>query len=253
MASFPSWIESNKNSHGRSNSGLQSNVPTAKKPKSRPPRGFREKAGFVKSLPKYSGSYSVGVMDIEVPVREPRTFSNITRHKQHILKLDTVLFTLYYPAALGSGTGKDPGGHKTWSRATWLPRPRIAMSKGYGKFAGIGNMAIPFIGLTTGLTKLPAYRNAELARHWAPEKKGVKTEGWKAKNEAGQPPVGGSMEPTFPLLIFSHGLGGTRMAYSMICGEVIARYIPNLTELLTTKSPLICLGVAYHKLLKESC
>lgn len=61
---------------------------------------------FLTNNPRYSGPYSVGTMEIEVPVRDPRTFSDITRHKQHILQLETVLMTVYYPSAFGSGEGK---------------------------------------------------------------------------------------------------------------------------------------------------
>jgi len=74
---------------------------------------------------------------MEVSAREPRAFSNIKRQHRHILQLETVLFTIYYPSGFGSGQGTSPGGEEKWSRATWLPRPRIEVAKGYGKFAGI--------------------------------------------------------------------------------------------------------------------
>ena len=111
-------------------------VPFSKLPKSRPPTGFREKI-TASPLPYYSGPFSVGMMDIEVPAREPRAFSDIRRHHRHLLQLETVLFTIYYPSGFGSGQGKSPDGGKKWSRATWLPRPRIQVAKGYGKFASI--------------------------------------------------------------------------------------------------------------------
>lgn len=108
----------------------------AKQPKSRTPAGIREKI-LRTPLPFYSGPYSVGVMDIEVPAREPRNFSDIKREKQHLLTLETVLFTVFYPSGFGSGQGKSPEGEKEWSRPTWLPRPRMELAKGYGKFAGL--------------------------------------------------------------------------------------------------------------------
>lgn len=39
------------------------------------------------------------------------------------------------------------------------------------------------------------------------------------KNEQGPPPEGLNRVPIFPLLMFSHGLGGSRTAYSSLCTE----------------------------------
>lgn len=195
-------------------------VPHAKKPRSRPPTSLRDRLPFPNSsLPPASGPYSVGSMEIEVPAEHPHTISHIRRGGRHLLQIETVLFTLYYPAALGSGSGKAPGGQKKWSRETWLPRPRMETAKGYAKFAGIPNWAgIGFFGATTMLTKLRAYRNCPPATHWPPEGN-AKRNGYKVKNHQGPPPSGIGSEPTFPLLMFSHGLGGSRTAYSSLCTE----------------------------------
>ncbi|ORY16628.1 platelet-activating factor acetylhydrolase, isoform II-domain-containing protein [Clohesyomyces aquaticus] len=219
--SFPARITGKKGTETRRNSVVGSNqIPNAKKPRSRPPTNLRDKLGFLQGhLPPNSGPYSVGSMDMEVPVPHPRTFSHIRRDGVHLLRLETVLFTLYYPAAFGSGAGKDPSGNRKWSRETWLPRPRKELAKGYGKFAGIPDpLAIAWFAGTTMFTKIRAFRNSPLARHWPPEGNS-KQSGYKIKNKEGPPPPGHAHEPAFPLLFFSHGLGGTRTAYSSVCCE----------------------------------
>lgn len=200
--------------------GRTGTVPNAKKPRSRPPQSLRDKLGFLHGhLPKPSGPYSVGSMDIEIPVPSPRPISDIKRDGKPLLRLETVLFTLYYPAAFGSGMGQAPGGYKKWSRETWLARPRPETAKGYARFAGIPDwLGEAVFGATTAFTKLPAFRNTPPATHWPPEGNS-KSNGYKIKNQKGQPPEGASDEPKFPLMMFSHGLGGTRTCYSSMCTE----------------------------------
>ena len=204
----------------RSGIGGTGEIPNAKKPRSRPPKSLRDRIGFFHGhLPSSSGPYSVGSMDIEVPVQSPRPISHIKRQGQHLLRLETVLFTLYYPAAFGAGAGRDPAGYKKWSRETWLSRPRMETAKGYAKFGGIPEwLGEIWFGATTALTKLQAFRNAPPATHWPPEGNS-KRNGLKIKNQRGEPPEGASEEPMFPLLMFSHGLGGTRTCYSTMCTE----------------------------------
>lgn len=143
-------------------------------------------------------------MEIECPASNPRAFSHITRNKRHILQLETVLMTIYYPAAIDQEE-KLPKTSSRFSRELWLGRPRVSIAQGYGKFAGVGSLAVPVFA-TTMLTKLPAFRNAPIARYWAPEAD-TKTEGLKAKHEAGtKPNESSSDEPQFPVILFSHGL-----------------------------------------------
>lgn len=215
-------VDHDDNDRRNSIVGKQStgDVPRAKKPRSRPPTSLRDRMPFLLSvLPAASGPYSIGSMEIEVPVERPQTISHIKRDGRHLLQLQTVLFTLYYPAAFGSGSGPAPGGEKKWSRETWLPRPRVEVAKGYAKFAGLPGWAgVTLAGATTMLTKLRAYRNSPPATHWPP-KHNAKDPGYKVKNEQGPPPEGVDRDPIFPLMLFSHGLGGSKTAYSSLCTE----------------------------------
>ena len=198
-----------------------SNVPApeSKSPKSRPPESLRDKLPLYGKLPKYSGPYNVGIMDIEIPATSPQTFSNITRHKTHVLALETVLLSVYYPAHIGTGSGRSPSGSKHWSRPSWLPRPRNQISRGYANFASLPAWpTMAFFLSTTWFTKLPAYRDPDLADHW-PSAKNFRQGGQEVKNLRCNPPPGGLEKPVFRLILFSHGMGGSRSAYSSVYGE----------------------------------
>jgi platelet-activating factor acetylhydrolase len=129
--------------------------------------------------------------------------------------LKTVLLTIYYPAS--------PPQKKRPSRQLWLGRPRVSMAAGYGHFSTVGTLGIP-VFLPTMFTKLPAFRNAPISNQYPPgpdhghedQKSGETTEeeDRDEKHESDDAP------PKFPLMIFSHGLGGTKTAYSSVCGEV---------------------------------
>ncbi|KAH8682269.1 phospholipase A2 [Xylariales sp. PMI_506] len=165
------------------------------------------------TLPTYSGPYSVGTIEIELPVREPRTFSHIKRDNMHALRMDTVLFSIYYPCDSSEFT---KGGKAKPSRATWLPRPRVPTCKGYAKFLNIPHFPVTaYIAATTMFTKLPAFRNAKLdSRRPSGQQPNDRRDSEETLGQDTQD------KPIFPVIFFSHGLGGSRTCYSSICGEM---------------------------------
>ncbi|KAL2136269.1 hypothetical protein VTI74DRAFT_4504 [Chaetomium olivicolor] len=204
------------------------------------------------TLPPYTGPYRVGFLELELPVRQPRHFSHIKRNGEYALKLDTVLFAVYYPADLDGGMpssnhknadrrrgGSGEGGRRrarrkgAFSRAPWLPRPRASTCKGYAKFFRVPRVPMTaYIAVTSMLTKLPAYRNAKLSVRW-PDEAGAERSACTARGretdedafpegeaETSNAVDGRREKPRFPVVIFSHGLGGSRTLYSSVCGEL---------------------------------
>ncbi|KAG5979355.1 hypothetical protein E4U55_005261 [Claviceps digitariae] len=182
-----------------------------------PHKTWRERV--LHRLPNYTGPYNVGFMDIEVPARRPGPVSNLKRSGKPVLRLDTVLMGIYYPCDV-TKTSEAAGGLHNLRRVNWMPGPRVATSKGYAKFLNIPAAPVTgYLACTSLFTKLPAFRNAELADYWA-GKTSAKNVSPNTRGDADNKERPGSEKPTFPVIIFSHGLGGSRLCYSTICGEL---------------------------------
>ncbi|TNY20603.1 platelet-activating factor acetylhydrolase, isoform II-domain-containing protein [Rhodotorula diobovata] len=165
---------------------------------------------FRQALPPYSGPFSVSTLDLELPVVQPlhrSSFSKATLKStgNPALQLDTVLATIFYPAATG-----DPRSSSSSTRQTWLQRPVSQTADGYARFLNFGRPWIlrALFWIVGARIRLPVQSDVPLADKFSP-------------STASSDTLVGS--DTFPLVIFSHGLSGTRTTYSHWCGEIASR------------------------------
>lgn len=150
-----------------------------------------------RTLPEYSGKYDVGVCDIEVPV-DRQTFGNF-KHKSMPdsgnagLVMDTVLFSLFYPCEKPAKP----------TPSVWFPSMRQTID-GFLKMAKrtpntlYRLMTYPVAAAAVWGTTFPAHKEAKLLI----------------------PPDASNK---WPVMIFSHGAGCSRLMYSAFCGEMASR------------------------------
>ncbi|KAG8857646.1 hypothetical protein FRB96_005664 [Tulasnella sp. 330] len=149
-----------------------------------------------RALPRYTGAYKVGVTDIELPVPR-RTFGNFKHKKlsnaEAGLSMETVFFTLFYPS--------DPNANAS-GKVVWFPKLGQTVD-GFLKMAKrtpnllYRSVAYPIAAATITGTTFPAYESAHMK----------------------SPPTG----ERWPLMLFSHGVGCSRLMYSSFCGEMASR------------------------------
>ncbi|KAI1364928.1 PAF acetylhydrolase [Xylaria arbuscula] len=171
---------------------------------------------FASPLPMYSGPYPVGAIDIESPVSHPRVVDT-TRFKdsnEKPFELQTVLFTLYYPAVHGKSHAK---------KHRWIPKPVSVTAKGYAKFAHISNFLADAIftgALRTvaGGIKIPAKVDASLAELAPPVASHPDT---RQSQELEK--VASIEEYGHPIIVFSHGMASSRTDYTHYAGEMASR------------------------------
>ncbi|KAI1328563.1 PAF acetylhydrolase [Xylariaceae sp. FL0255] len=172
---------------------------------------------FANPLPAYSGPYQVGTIDIEYPVSPTRVLdtARFKGSKEDAFELQTVLFTLYYPAQPGKS-------HK--SKHYWIPKPISVTAKGYAKFAHISNFIIDaiFTGairvLVGGVT-IPAEVDVPLSE--APSS--ILTAYTDASEEKGEENIAVSETKGYPVVVFSHGMASSRTDYTHYAGELASR------------------------------
>lgn len=173
---------------------------------------------FSSNLPRYTGPYDVGALDVEVPVREPRLIDKAVfkDNDEPAFKLDTVLFTLYYPSAKGVKSGK---------HHYWIPQPLWLTSVGYAKVAHISNFFVDklftgVMGLLVGGRQIPAQVDVPLVA----EADVIR----EARSNVGKHSGPNDLEPEkidggLPIIIFTHGYASSRTQYSHYLGELASR------------------------------
>ncbi|PKS09817.1 hypothetical protein jhhlp_004440 [Lomentospora prolificans] len=141
----------------------------------------------VPGFPDYTGPYKVGTVDVEIPVSDLHAPSPRPDNADHIL---SVAFRIFYPASLESKNRGD--------KATWLPMPQRQHISSYTKFVGAGPVlaeVLSYLPRHLHYTSIPAYKNADILPANTPNGR-------------------------WPTVIFSHGLGGSRNAYSHVAGSL---------------------------------
>ncbi|KAI0805759.1 phospholipase A2 [Xylaria sp. FL0064] len=136
-------------------------------------------------FPEFTGPYKVGTVDVEIPVCE---LESPAPAPENAAEIETIQFRIFYPCD-ANATGK---------RISWLPAPQRDYVSAYIKFLGLNALlaeAASFIPRHLHYTTIPVAENAPIL---------------KAETPNGR----------WPTMIFSHGLGGSRNAYSQISGSL---------------------------------
>jgi len=142
--------------------------------------------GVLPYLPAYSGPYPVGTIDIEV------ASADILPSGQSSSQIpETVACRVFYPA--------EQPAKKSHSRPVyWIQNPQKEIVSAYGRFLGASPTLASVFSYFSQIiyyVKIPAIRNAKLL----------------------SPP---QASQRWPVMVFSHGLGGMRNSYSHICGSL---------------------------------
>lgn len=149
-------------------------------------------------LPAYTGPFAVGTLDIEVPC-ESRTIDPVKLKStgETVFRLDTVLFTLFYPA--------EPNVPSKKPKHYWIDRPIRPTAAGYARFAHISNLVTDSLftwglWLVAGGTTIPARVDVPFLRQDADKSGSAR-----------------------PVIVFSHGMASSRTDYTQYCGELASK------------------------------
>ncbi|CZT50320.1 probable platelet-activating factor acetylhydrolase 2 [Rhynchosporium secalis] len=137
----------------------------------------------VPGFPEYTGPYKVGTIDVELPISELESPSPAP--EEHI---STVQYRIFYPCE-PEAKGKT---------INWIPNPQQGYVSAYTRFLGAGSVLAEVISYFPRLLyyiSIPVRKNAPLLQAKTANKR-------------------------WPVMVFSHGLGGSRNAYSHLVGSI---------------------------------
>ncbi|KAI8933760.1 hypothetical protein NX059_009473 [Plenodomus lindquistii] len=140
-------------------------------------------------FPAHTGPYKVGSVDVEIPTSELQSPTDDAPPAE----LPTVAFRMFYPCKQDSDQ----------KAVKWIPSPQRETIAAYAKFLGANSAFAGVFALIPQLLyyiSMPVHQNADLL----------------------EPPT---KSRQWPVMVFSHGLGGSRNAYSHICGSLASHGI----------------------------
>ncbi|KAI0306841.1 platelet-activating factor acetylhydrolase, isoform II-domain-containing protein [Multifurca ochricompacta] len=161
-----------------------------------------------------AGPYAVGATTFALPIRPTHVIGTAalrteTGQVTPALRLEEVSFTAYYPVSAAQTKSHSNG--STGSRAESV--------RGYSRYAGISSFILwPLVLFFGSLLQVllwlihPSQLNSEL--HFADSRIPKRTATPRNQNKSADPK---NLRPPWPLVIFSHGLGGGGTTYSQIC------------------------------------
>lgn len=177
---------------------------------------------FSSKLPRYTGPHNVGAIDIEVPVRDPRLIHDAVFKDTNkpAFKLDTVLFTLYYP---GEENVKSKVGHHYW-----VPQPLWLTAVGYARFAHISNWVTNNIftaamGILVGGTRIPAEVDIPLVSSGEILHQTLSRQSPAYSKTSSSDTLVNDTSSGLPIIVFTHGMASSRTQYSHYLGELASR------------------------------
>lgn len=137
----------------------------------------------VPTFPEYTGPHKVGTVDIELNAAELDSPSSSPDET-----ISTVQYRVFYPCEPESKN----------KSVNWLPNPQREYVSAYTRFLGAGSMLADFISFFPRHLHsivIPVRKNAPILEPTSENKR-------------------------WPVMFFSHGLGGNRNAYSHLCGSI---------------------------------